>query len=73
MKVVVLYFETVNAELRIQRGKVTDLKYDLMQLDKQIRLLDIDWIQGQLKELKSVTLTNPSKIQFALMILNTYL
>merc|ERR1719483_594231 len=45
--------KTVNAELRIQRGKVTDLKYDLMQLDKQIRLLDIDWIQGQLMELKT--------------------
>jgi len=45
--------KTVNAELRVQRGKVTDLKYDLMQLDKQVRLLDIEWIQKQLTELKS--------------------
>lgn len=44
--------KTISAQLENQRNSVMDLKFELLQTEKELRLLDIEWIQAALGDLK---------------------
>jgi len=61
----------ITNQLDLERIKVSELESAIQQLDKQRRLLDVDWIQSELNTLRENEQIDPNSNQRAHFVMNT--